>query len=360
MGKVRVLVVTTALHHKHRYRLHNFLPYLSKYLDLDVLELPNLGYDIRHNEDLFGFLLRVLNEEKFLNNKYDAVLATPFLAGFIALEAHRHLKEIPIIYEDVDRFYEFFHNPIKRLLAKFVEYKSIKEADAVIAASPHLYIEDVKIRESRPTFYVPNGIEFNKFRRIAGKIKRRNKFAIVYVGAIEWWSGLDIAIYSMRYVVKRIPEAKFFIIGEFRTNYGIYLRKLVKSLNLYENVVFLGRRPYEFVMKFLTGSSIGIITFPRHPITTKAFPYKVLEYCAAGLPIVMTNVTALAPIVEKFSAGSVHDVNDIEGISSSITELMLDESSWMEKSENAIRLASIFDVERLAKLESKIIYQLSN
>lgn len=396
MGKLRVLTITTALHHKHRFRLHNFLPYLSRYLDLDILELPQLGYDMGIDESLFKFLLRVINDpklkikkldylnninvyvirslfpgdfgalssipfiniiiRKILNKKYDAILATPFPAGFIGLIMNRYLEGIPVIYEDVDRFYDFFHNPMKRLLVKFIEYKSILDADTVIAVSPQLYIEDINLRNDISTYYIPNGVEYKKFRMIARRIKKRNKFAIVYVGAVEWWSGLDIAVNSMKYVAKEVPNAKLFIIGDFRTSYGFYLYKLIKNLNLYKNIIFLGRRSYDFVIRFLASSRVGIITFPRSPVTVKAFPYKVLEYCAAGMPTVMTNVTALAPMIKKYNAGSVHDLSDVEGIASSIVDLILNDRLWEEKSNNAIYLASIFDIEKLAKLESKIIY----
>lgn len=292
---------------------------------------------------------------RILHKKYDAVLATPFLSGLIALHLRRYMKEVPIIYEDVDRFFDFFRNPIKRLLAKAVEYQAILASDQVIAVSPHLYLEDLHLRGNRPTHLIPNGIEYSRFRRSAAEVKKRERNAIVYVGAVEWWSGLDIAIEALSIALKEIPDIKLYIVGDYMNSYGIYLANLVKRLDLKSKIIFLGRRSYDFVVNFLPRCRLGLLTFPRSKVTEWAFPYKVLEYSAAGLPVVMTNVTVLAKMVEKYKAGRVHDVEDIEGIASSIVEFLSNERTWSEYSNNAVMLASLFDVAKLARKEVEAI-----
>jgi glycosyltransferase involved in cell wall biosynthesis len=398
MGKPRVLVITTAYHHKHRFRLHNFLPYLSKYLDISVIDIPSLGYDKSEEETLFEFLSRVVREilikpikvtdgdgvevytlralfpgdfgaltsipmlsivlRKLRHRKYHAILASPFLAGFLALVSRRIPGNTPIVYEDVDRFYDFFRSPLTRSFAKAFEYAVLKDVDVAIAASPHLYVEDVNLRKGKNTYFVPNGIEYRRIREVAERVKDRDKYSVVYVGAIEWWSGLDIAVKAFKHIVERIPNAKLYIIGEYRTPFGTYLRRLIKDLDLNRNIVLLGRRPYEFVIRFLPRCKIGILTFPRSEVTIKAFPYKVLEYCASGTPVVMTNVTILSKLVRGYGAGYVCEVGDLDCLVTNIIELMVDEQLWRECSENAIRLASMFDVEKLAKIEARIIASL--
>ncbi len=395
MGRLKLLVLTTAFHHKHRYRLHSFLPYLSKYFDIDVVDVPLLSYDRVSNESLQKFLSRIIKEilsgwikssrvgdirvhilrslfpgefgaltvlpaiSILLNKvgvKYHVILASPFLAGLLALIAKRSLLGIPVIYEDVDRFYGFFTNPLQRVIAEAIELWTIRSSDYVIAASPHLYFEDRDIRSNKPTFFVPNGIEYEKFRESALKTPKRDRHAIVYVGAVEWWSGLDIALKAFAQAAREVPDIKLYIIGEHRSSFGSYLFKLAKKLGIVEKVFFLGRKPYDYIIKFLPQCRIGLLTFPRTEVTERAFPYKVLEYGAAGTPIVMTKVTVLAPLVEKYGAGIVYDVNDIEGLSSGIIELVVNDRLWAEYSINAIRLASLFDVSKLAELEAKIIF----
>lgn len=395
MGKPRLLIITTAYHHKHRYRLHNFLPYFVEHFNVDVIDIPALSYDRGINESLYRFLVRVAGEalkglirvesqgeisvhilrsllpgdfgplamspiinaltRKILYKKYDAILATPFLSGLIALQLRRHLKGAPVIYEDVDRFFDFFKNPLKRLIAKAVEYQAIMESDQVIAVSPYLYLEDLHVRRGKPTYFIPNGVDYGRFRRSASKVKKRDRYAIVYVGSIEWWSGLDIAIRALSIASREVRGIKMYIIGDYATPYGIYLTNLVKRLDLEGKVFFLGRRSYDFVVNFLPSCRLGVLTFPRSKVTEWAFPYKVIEYNAAGLPVVMTNVTALARIVEKHKAGRVHDVDDVEGIASSIAELVSNDDVWSEYSSNAVKLASLFDIAKLARKEAEVI-----
>jgi len=400
VGKPRVLVLTTALHHKHRFRLHNFLPYLAKHLDIDAVDVPQLSYDIQPTETTWGFIARVMKElatnpikEKEVNNikaltvrsllpgdfgalastplvsialnklrrrRYSTILATPFLAGLIALRARRALGDTPVVYEDVDRFNDFFRNPLKKAIARAIEYTVIRESNAVIAVSPHLYGEDLEIRSGRETYLVPNGIEYRRFRESARRARERDRYAIVYVGAVEWWSGLDIAVKALKIVKRSIPNAKLYVIGEHRTPFGFQLVKLVKKLELSENVVFLGRKPYDYVIEFLPRCRVGILTFPRSEVTEKAFPYKVLEYCASGTPVIMTRVTVLYKLVETYRAGRVHEVHDIEGLAKSMAELITSDDMWREFSENAAKLASLFDVAKLAELEAQILKSVSS
>jgi len=397
MNKVRILIITTAFHHVHRFRLHNFLPYLKQYLDIDIIDLPMFSYDLKPYESLREFIKKVVEEvlknniikfskkenvytirslcigdlgsicstahisillKKLTGNRYKIVLATPWIAGFISLVLRKNVGNVPIVYEDVDRFYDFFKNPIKRILVKAVERYTIVNSDAVIAASPYIYSEDLELRKGRNTYFIPNGIEYEKFRNVAQKVIERERFATVYVGAIEWWSGLDIAVKAFQKVVASIPQAKLYIIGDDRTTFGKYLRNLIKNLNLNTNIVLMGRKSYDFVVNFLPRCRVGVLTFPRSEVTMKAFPYKVLEYAASGLPIVMTNVSVVASMVKTWRAGFVHPENDIEGIATSIIELMTNDYLWRDYSARATEMASLFDVKRLAYKEAQTLSSL--
>ncbi len=63
----------------------------------------------------------------------------------------------------------------------------------------------------------------------------------------------------------------------------------------------------------------------------------------------------LADLVKKHRAGFVSSVRDSEGLASAVLELLTNDSLWTELSVNAIKLASLFDVEKLAQIEAKII-----
>ncbi len=397
MHKDKILILTTSYRHTHRFRLHNFLPYLSQYLEIDILDIAPLGYD--KSEDLINFIKRIMLEfirspylhqrndlfdiitirnmlpgdfgpfsslpltglicHKVKRRYYSAILATPFLSGLLAILCKKEIDNIPVIYEDVDRFYDFFKEPVKKLIVKALESYIIKASDAVIAVSPYLYIEDRYVRNNNKTFFVPNGIEYKKIRKIASEKKIRDEFTIVYVGAIEWWSGLDLAIDSMAYITKKASKARLIIIGEYRTPYGIKLLKRIKSLNLSDKVIFLGRRSYSEVIELLSRSYVGIQPFPISDVTLKAFPYKILEYGAAGLPIVMTNVSVLAKFVEKYKAGFVVKPNP-EEFANAVLQIFSDKKLWLELSANSIKMASLFDVEKLAREEANIIMNIAH
>ena len=64
----------------------------------------------------------------------------------------------------------------------------------------------------------------------------------------------------------------------------------------------LGARPYSELPAVLRGAAAGIIPYAHNPLTASIFPMKVYEYLAAGLPVVATELPALADVSEVQTA----------------------------------------------------------
>lgn len=390
MGRLRLLVVSTALHHSHRFRLQGLLPRLAARFRVEVVDVPLLGYDRGPGEPLGVFARRVVGSfmkpvrslvegvggwairspvpggfgplagypalrglMARISRGYDAVLASPLLAGFMALHSPR--GGAPLIYEDVDRFYGFYAGGPLEAPVKAMEYSTITGSDCVIAVSPHLYAEDKALRRGRETHLVPNGVDYQGFleeRLRAGR--RRDRRRLVYVGAVEWWSGVELLAEAVEKASRRVPGLRLYVVGDAKTRYAAEAARRAPG-----RIVFLGRRPYSFVKKLLPRCRLGLLGFPSTRVTREAFPYKVLEYCAAGTPVVMTRVTALAGMVEEMGAGSVVEPGDADAMAEEIVRLVTDDDEWAEASTAADRLARLFDEERLAGIEAGIIERVA-
>jgi glycosyltransferase involved in cell wall biosynthesis len=90
----------------------------------------------------------------------------------------------------------------------------------------------------------------------------------------------------------------------------------------------------------------------------RTFPYKVLEYGAAGLPILMTHVTPLSDLVRKYDAGIVVNKPDPASLSESLLDLLVDERKWVHASLNAQRLAEKYNVKKLAYREAMLLKEV--
>jgi glycosyltransferase involved in cell wall biosynthesis len=70
----------------------------------------------------------------------------------------------------------------------------------------------------------------------------------------------------------------------------------VSALAAEPNVHLLGPRPYERLPEVLRGADAGLIPYVRSALTDSIFPMKVYEYLAAGLPVIATELPALAGV----------------------------------------------------------------
>jgi glycosyltransferase involved in cell wall biosynthesis len=71
------------------------------------------------------------------------------------------------------------------------------------------------------------------------------------------------------------------------------LRKLVSDLGIQELVVFTGFIGYEDLPRYLKVADIALNTLETTLVANVAFPNKVLQYMASGLPVVSTKLDGL-------------------------------------------------------------------
>ena len=82
----------------------------------------------------------------------------------------------------------------------------------------------------------------------------------------------------------------------------------VSALKAEPNIHLLGPRRHGELPMVLRGVDAGLIPYARNELTASIFPMKVYEYLAAGLPVVATDLPALAEVAE------VRTASDADGI----------------------------------------------
>lgn len=87
----------------------------------------------------------------------------------------------------------------------------------------------------------------------------------------------------------------------------------VSALDAEPNVHLLGARSYRQLPEVLRAADVGLIPYARNPLTEGIFPMKVYEYLAAGLPVVASELPALADVPEvERAAGAAEMVRLVE------------------------------------------------
>jgi glycosyltransferase involved in cell wall biosynthesis len=80
----------------------------------------------------------------------------------------------------------------------------------------------------------------------------------------------------------------------------------VSALSAVPNIHLLGGRPRDALPAVLRGADAGIIPYASNQLTGSIFPMKVYEYLAAGLPVVATELPALAGVDAVTTAADAH------------------------------------------------------
>jgi glycosyltransferase involved in cell wall biosynthesis len=102
--------------------------------------------------------------------------------------------------------------------------------------------------------------------------------------------GIDVFVRAAALVHARVPEARFVVVGQGAESAA--LRQLADSLGLAERLQLLGARAD--VADLLSAFDVGVLA--SH---FESFSNAILEYLAAGLPVVATQVGGAAEAVGK-------------------------------------------------------------
>jgi glycosyltransferase involved in cell wall biosynthesis len=119
---------------------------------------------------------------------------------------------------------------------------------------------------------------------------------IVFTGAVVA-TKLDVALIVD--LARARPDWSFALVGP--TGMGDPSTD-VSALRDAPNIHLLGGRHHTALPDVLRGADAGIIPYASNQLTASIFPMKVYEYLAAGLPVVATELPALAGVEEIATA----------------------------------------------------------
>jgi hypothetical protein len=405
--KGKLLIVTTEYFHPHRFRLHHILPFLLKNFEVKIIAIVSPLYDVppermqslgshamiklqmtkifkttprvlREQDNvliirspLLGSRLRIINvvseiivrsiiaawimRLKKVYEGFDVCLASPYRAAYSALLTK---MPIPIVCEDVDRF-QFFEDSFGRKIIAFIERYCIRNSAEVISAGYNL-AESAEAIRGKKVHFIPNGIDLKLFKDKWYRSNiRKDSYAILYVGAIEQWSGLDVAIKSLPMVISDFPEVKLIIVGSGNAKYISKLENLVEKLKISDRVIFLGPKKYEELPTIMSKCGIGLAVFPQVELMRYAFTYKVIEYMAAGLSIIATNFGDTGRIIQKYKCGIFVEYTPVS-LANGIKRLLKDKQYMLNLAKNGRRFSKEFDLNLLAQKEIQLLAKLIN
>jgi len=303
---------------------------------------------------VFDYLLRdfwtYASVRKRLKRHYElCILAHPRLA-FVALHLKKLGKIDVLIYDDWDYFPgEFPHDPFWKSIMGQREIISVRGADGVVSVSSGL--QELRLQQgAKRTMLVPNGVDYALFRQ--AQVKRPHPPTLIYMGSLSEMWGVELPILALPMIRKQMPKVRYLLLG--RGPDEIRLKGLAREMGLEDCVHFCGNQSYRDLPNFLAEADIGVATSRDTDFRKYACPLKVVEYMAAGLPVISTRYGQTKNMVEEAKAGETIDF-DPEAFAGAALSLLSAQSTYKLYADNAAAFAQTYDWEVLLNRELEFI-----
>jgi glycosyltransferase involved in cell wall biosynthesis len=254
---------------------------------------------------------------------YDVVVlyAVP-TTGWQTVSIARRAK-VPVIYRALDVSHQIRRNVLAPLIHMAERFIS-KNAALVSANNPAMAAYCVRISgRTLPTSVDLPPIDLSHFQQPA-KADMRERLGLgtddkvlLYMGSFFDFSGLDVLIDDLIPLFARHPELKLVLVGGGEMDFS--LRETVRRRGLEDRVIFTGIVPYADLPAYLKSADVAVNPFHQELVTNVALPHKVLQYMAAHVPTVSTDLEGLHGVLgDESGVTLVADQHDVARMATEI------------------------------------------
>lgn len=252
------------------------------------------------------------------------------------LDLHENRPEIMKFYPHLQK------NPGKFLISvkkwKRKEEAFVKKATNVVVVTEEAKTELVNRvgKSSTEIIVVPNTVHKAYFEQAVfdPKISKKyqSNFVLLYVGDTGLRRGLQTAIESISTLQHKIPSIKLVIVGS-NTSDPI-LKNQVKALGIEDYVDFEGWKNETLFPSYIKASAICISPLKRNLHHDTTYANKIFQYMSFAKPLLVSNAIAQQNIVEKATAGLIHEAENSDDFTSKVLKLFNNISMQQELGKN--------------------------
>ncbi len=179
------------------------------------------------------------------------------------------------------------------------ERSILRAADAVVAVSPSVRAHAIRCGVAPDhAVVVHNGADLERFESLNGEPVRQryqlgNARVVGFAGSLKAWHGVD---HLLRAAVRLDTDVRVLIVGDGPERGK--LEALASELRIADRVVFAGAVPHHAIPEHLAAMTVAAAPY-RRQADFYFSPLKIVEYLAAGLPVVASEQGDLAHLVGK-------------------------------------------------------------
>lgn len=200
-------------------------------------------------------------------------------------------------------------------------------------------------RKSAPAVVLPMGANLDRIRPLS--IEKINRHQLIFVGHLLEKQGLQLVIEALPALCQKIKAIKLVVVGQ--GEYEPNLKKLADSLKVNDLIDWRGFiEKHEMVEELLCQSAIGLAPYLPSPenYTFYTDPGKPKLYLGCGLPVVITDVPAIAQVIAQHRAGLIVKPTS-QSVTAALEQLLTDDAGYKTRRQNALALSKQYNTNTL-------------
>ena len=372
----------------HRVDVISGPPYPELHDGIKLIELPGLNlfetFSFRDrlnkfikkksktNDDYYEFFSTLIGgfpelrtfgnrANKFLdsNKDYDIIIDNQSIS-YGMIEIQKRFPLVEIIHHPITFDFKFELASTKKIKYKISRYlwysflimqkKVAPKLETIVTpskSSKNGIVAEFNCKSSNITV-INNGLDYDEFAPISNIERNKNRL-ITTASADVALKGLDFSLKALKLLKKNNPKIHLIIIGAPKKN-G-HTEKLIKKLNIEDNVIFKKNISKEKIRELYSTSSIAIVSS-----LYEGFGYPVIEAMSCEVPLIATNISSIPELVRSY--GILIDPQDEKKLSFNIEKVL---NNYDDYKDNAIKgrqhVIETFNWSKITAEYEKILYK---
>jgi len=306
---------------------------------LDKRSYPTKRFRLIFDKSFLFYAEYNLREFFFLlTHKFDIVWAND-LDTLLGAWCASRIKRKPIIFDSHEHFTqvpELKENAFARWFWTKLEEHIVPRLKNVLTVSQPIadYFKD---KYGVSALVVRNAPLFGGVTKTADRAEllmpQNNPVLIWQGGGCNVERGLEELVQAMQWI-----DACLYIIGG--GDIFSLLQQQSKNLGLEDKIFFVPRVPYEQMMQYTFNATLGLsLDKPTNGNYAFSLPNKLFEYVHAQLPMLITPLCEIKPIVQTFKIGTFLSNYNPQEMAQQINALLKDEKTLAQQRENCKKAA---------------------
>ena len=244
------------------------------------------------------------NDYLINNNNYDVIIDNQSIS-YGLIEIQKRFPLIEIIHHPITFDFKFelaASKKIKYKISRYLWYSFLKMQKQVAPKLQNIItvsqsskkgiIEEFNCKKNN-ILVINNGLDTEEFSPIEESVRDPNRL-ITTASADVPLKGLDYSLKALKILKKDNPNIHLIVIGSLKK--GGHTERLIKELNIKDNVFFKKHISKEEIRKLYSTSSVAIVSS-----LYEGFGYPVIEAMSCEVPLIATNVSSIPELVGKYA-----------------------------------------------------------